>query len=337
MCHREEVQNQIRNNLDRKLETVPIFIRRFFKMQKSSKTSNCVFGYIVNMLQWLIDNNRINEKKVLDITKEDMKNVTGLDLMDYFDDLLEGKTVRKNSIESLHTKINVFHSFWNYLYKLVKCVDSNIVSDILENTNIYKPENTNKKPLIPTYQELKKFLDNLDNREENFNSMRDKTMISLLLGSGIRSDELIGLDITDVFLEENPYIHIVGKGNRKRNVKIIESSANKLREYIQDRSSFLDGFETKSLFVSNRKNRISKTAFKNIFLKYSNGEIYPHELRHYVGSVIANEKNLGVLVAKEQLGHSSLDTTDKYYLKVIESIDPITRKYMKEWRICYGR
>lgn len=337
MCHREEVQKTVRENLDRKLEEFPPFIKRFFSLQKSTKTSNCFFGYIKDMLQWMIDNKRINKKSISEITQDDMKNLTGVDMMDYFDDVLSGKTVRKNSLASLHTKINVFSSFWNYLHKLAKCVDTNIVQDVLDNTKIYNVERKSKQVEIPSYQQLKKFFNNLENRKDDFNSRRDKAIISLLIGSGIRSDELIGLELSDVHICDNSYIHVVGKGNYDRNVKIIESAAKSLEEYIRDRRLFLDGAECDALFVSKRKQRISKTALKNIFENYSEGEIYPHELRHYVGSVIVNDEKLGAFIAKEQLGHSSLDTTDKYYLRVMDSIDAITRKYMKEWRIRYGR
>ncbi|MFQ7208541.1 MAG: tyrosine-type recombinase/integrase [Coprococcus sp.] len=337
MCYRDEVQNTVRENLDKKLEGFQPFIRRFFSLQKSAKTSNCFFGYIKDMLQWMLDNGRINKKSITDITQDDMKNLTGVDMMDYFDDVLSGKTVRKNSLASLHTKINVFSSFWNYLHKLAKCVDTNIVQDVLKTTKIYNVERKSEKVEIPSYQQLKKFFNNLENRKDDFNSRRDKAIISLLIGSGIRSDELIGLDLSDVHICDNSYIHVIGKGDYSRDVRIIESTSKALENYIRDRRVFLGGAECDALFVSKRKQRISKTALKNIFENYSEGEIYPHELRHYVGSVITNDEKLGITIAKEQLGHASLDTTDKHYTRIMDSIDAITRKYMKEWRIRYGR
>lgn len=337
MCYRDEVQKTVRENLDKKLEEFPPFIRRFFSLQKSAKTSNCFFGYIKDMLQWILDNGRINKKSITDITQDDMKNLTGVDMMDYFDDVLSGKTVRKNSLASLHTKINVFSSFWNYLHKLAKCVDTNIVQDVLKTTKIYNVERKSEKVEIPSYHQLKKFFDNLENRKDDFNSRRDKAIISLLIGSGIRSDELIGLDLSDVHICDNSYIHVIGKGDYSRDVRIIESTSKTLENYIRDRRVFLCGSECAALFVSKRKQRISKTALKNIFENYSEGEIYPHELRHYVGSVITNDEKLGITIAKEQLGHASLDTTDKHYTRIMDSIDVITRKYMKEWRIRYGR
>lgn len=337
MCHRDEVQKTVRENLDKKLEEFPPFIRRFFSLQKSAKTSNCFFGYIKDMLQWMLDNGRINKKSITDITQDDMKNLTGVDMMDYFDDVLSGKTVRKNSLASLHTKINVFSSFWNYLHKLAKCVDTNIVQDVLKTTKIYNVERKSEKVEIPSYQQLKKFFDNLENRKDDFNSRRDKAIISLLIGSGIRSDELIGLDLSDVHICDNSYIHVIGKGDYSRDVRIIESTSKTLENYIRDRRVFLGDVKCEALFVSKRKQRISKTALKNIFENYSEGEIYPHELRHYVGSVITNDEKLGITIAKEQLGHASLDTTDKHYTRIMDSIDVFTRKYMKEWRIRYGR
>ena len=337
MCHRDEVQKTVRENLDRKLERFQPFIREFFT-QESAKTSNCYYGYIKNMLQWMIDNKKIYRDSIYDIVPDDMNCIKPPDIKEYFDDLLIGKTVRKNSRNSLRTKIVMFSSFWDYLEDFYECVDKNVIKVVCRKEKKYKkPERKSEKVEIPSYHQLKKFFDNLENRKDDFNSRRDKAIISLLIGSGIRSDELIGLDLSDVHICDNSYIHVIGKGDYSRDVRIIESTSKTLENYIRDRRVFLGGSECAALFVSKRKQRISKTALKNIFENYSEGEIYPHELRHYVGSVIANDEKLGITIPKEQLGHASLDTTDKHYTRIMDSIDVITRKYMKEWRIRYGR
>lgn len=90
-------------------------------------------------------------------------------------------------------------------------------------------------------------------------------------------------------------------------------------DYLVSRSIFVKENEIKSdaLFLSNEKNRISKRVLTNLFSRYSNGEIYPHMLRHWVGTKLYEKTNDIVLVQK-QLRHSSLETASKYYVHISE-------------------
>lgn len=142
MCHRDEVQKTVRENLDRKLERFQPFIREFFT-QESAKTSNCYYGYIKNMLQWMIDNKKIYRDSIYDIVPDDMNCIKPPDIKEYFDDLLIGKTVRKNSRNSLRTKIVMFSSFWDYLEDFYECVDKNVIKVVCRKEK--KIQETGKK------------------------------------------------------------------------------------------------------------------------------------------------------------------------------------------------
>lgn len=110
-------------------------------------------------------------------------------IIKYLNELNSGILGRKNSIDSICTKKNVFSSFWNYLF-LNKYVDDNIIRHIP--SHLYKSEITQKDVKIPTREQLERFINKLYNGNNNeFDIIRNIAIVKLILGSGIRSEELI--------------------------------------------------------------------------------------------------------------------------------------------------
>lgn len=331
MCYKEEKQRQVAEHLNKKLEGVPSFIKDFFKLYESRLTANNVWSYVKNMLEWMISKKIIQKEHVQELSEKDLNNITAINMLDYFDDMLYGTTVNKCSKNTILTKKDYFKSFWTYLVEQ-HYVDTNI----FDTKSIFKKyeKHEKKEVFVPSKKSVKSFLKNLKMRKDGFVSVRDYTVVQLLLGSGIRSEEILGLDLGDVYLDNDiPFIHIWGKGNKQRDVFITEEAANHLREYIKERDEFLDGDNVQALFISNRKGRLSKTVVTTFFKKCSGGEITPHSLRHYVGSEMTND--FGISVAAEQLGHSSVSITSKHYVRIydetlskaLESLNKTQKKY----------
>lgn len=320
MCYKEERHKQISLQLEEKLKNVPDFISDFFDRYKSAATKNCNWGYIRDLLQWLIDKEYITKNEISQIMKEDMNQITSNQIIKYLNDLKSGITGRKNSLDSICTKKNVFSAFWNYMF-LNKYVDDNIIRHIP--WHLYKSEVTQKEVKVPTEEQLEDFICNLNDGNNNeFNIIRNIVIVKLFLGSGIRSEELINLDVKDLYLEEEkPYIMVLGKGKIEQYDKVFisEEAKSYLQEYLLSREIFVkeNSISSDALFLSNEKNRISKDVITNFFKRYSNGEINPHMLRHWVGTVLYEKTNDIVLVQK-QLRHSSLETAAKYYVHMSE-------------------
>ena len=115
---------------------------------------------------------------------------------------------------------------------------------------------------------------------------------------------------------------VLGKGNIQEYDKVYmsEQARINMEEYLKIRSLFVNEREIKNeaLFLSNENNRLSKGAITGFFRKYSDETIYPHMLRHWVGSKLYQETKDIVLVQR-QLRHKNLETAARYYVHMDES------------------
>lgn len=314
MCYKQERYKQITENLKVKLSDAPDFIKDFFtENRKSAKTNNCYWSYIRDLLTWLIKNGYIEEEHICDITPKDLNKVKPMDVSKYMRALENGEGCRKNCENSLATKQDVFSGFWSYLEEN-GYVDKNI---IVKRVKIYKPKETNRENIsVPTEEELNDFFKMINLNKNDFLRKRDNAIVQLMLSSGIRVAELIGLDISDVCFEEK-YVEVMGKGRYqiKEKSSMSNNAQNALEEYLTVRENFLakKGIENEALFISERCGRLSYTAIDHFFNKYSNGKIHCHMLRHYCGTYIA--ANNPIEIVADQLRHRDPKTAFQYYVK----------------------
>ena len=322
MCYKVEKQRKIEQKLAEDLKNVPGFISDFFDRYKSSATKKINWIYIRDMLNWMLSNGCIKKDSISGITVKDMNDITSNNVIKYLNELKNGILGRSNSLDSINTKKNVFSAFWNYL-RQNKCVEENIIAHIP--SNLYKSEKKFKEVEIPTDEEVEKFLISITTGSKNeFNIIRNIAIVQLIKGSGIRSEELINMDVSDLRLyeEDRPYMMVLGKGNIQEYDKVYmsEQARINMEEYLKIRSLFVNEREIKNeaLFLSNENNRLSKGAITGFFRKYSDETIYPHMLRHWVGSKLYQETKDIVLVQR-QLRHKNLETAARYYVHMDES------------------
>lgn len=322
MCYKLEKQRKIEQKLAEELKNVPDFISDFFDRYKSSSTKKINWIYIRDMLNWMLSNGCIKKDSISGITVKDMNDITSNNVIKYLNELKNGILGRANSLDSINTKKNVFSAFWNYL-RQNKYVEENIIAHIP--SNLYKSEKKFKEVEIPTDEEVEKFLISITTGNKNeFNIIRNIAIVQLIKGSGIRSEELINMDVSDLRLyeEDRPYMMVLGKGNIQEYDKVYmsEQARINMEEYLKIRSLFVNEREIKNeaLFLSNENNRLSKGAITGFFRKYSDETIYPHMLRHWVGSKLYQETKDIVLVQR-QLRHKNLETAARYYVHMDES------------------
>lgn len=319
MCYKQEKHKGLTVTLSEKLKEVPDFIADFFDRYKSAVTKNCNWGYIRDLLQWLIEKRYIEKDSISQITKEDMDKITCNHIIKYLDELNLGITGRKNSLDSICTKKNVFSALWSYM-NYNEYVRKNIIMGIPRDK--YKSESADDKEVfVPTDEQVEEFLCRLNDGNNNeFNIIRNLAIVKLIMGSGIRSEELINMDIGDLFLDgDRPYIKILGKGNKEHytDVAINPSIIGYLKDYLVYREIYLrdNNVESDALFISNERKRMSKKAIASFFERYSNGVIFPHALRHWVGTKLYEQTN-DIIKVQKQLRHKSLETAAKYYVHV---------------------
>lgn len=179
------------------------------------------------------------------------------------------------------------------------------------------PKKEQRLPTVLPVDELFALLDSPS--ADKHPGRRDRAILELFYGSGIRLSELVGLGLDDLDLQER-LVRVTGKGSKERVVPINERSAQRLREVIKDRHKFkpsvLDEDAQKALFLSNRGRRISGRRVEKIVEELVeriglSRKISPHTLRHSFATHLL-DSGMPIRTIKELLGHESLSTTQKY-------------------------
>jgi integrase/recombinase XerC len=159
---------------------------------------------------------------------------------------------------------------------------------------------------------------------------RDRAVLEVLYGSGLRRSERGGLDLPDVDLAELT-VRVLGKGNKERMVPLGRKAARALQEYLAVRGSFRSGArpaDPTALFLSRRGARLGARAVQHIVrrqgaLGAGRADLHPHALRHTCATHML-EGGADLRAIQEMLGHASLATTQRY---THVSIDHLMRVY----------
>ena len=152
--------------------------------------------------------------------------------------------------------------------------------------------------------------------------MRDVAILTLLLGTGIRVSECVGLDIKDVDFD-NDGIKVRRKGGYEAIVYFGEEVREALLRYMDEREHMIpsQGHED-ALFLSMQNRRIAVRSVENLVKKYASRvttlkKITPHKLRSTYGTTLYQETGDIYLVASV-LGHKDVNTTRKHYANMDE-------------------
>jgi integrase/recombinase XerC len=164
---------------------------------------------------------------------------------------------------------------------------------------------------------------------------RDKAMLELLYGSGLRVSELVDLDVGGV---GGGSVRVVGKGNKERIVPVGELALEMLAQYMNVRDALTrEDRPNSALFLSNRGTRITVRTVQNLVKKWGTlgagrADLHPHALRHTCATHLL-EGGADLRSIQEILGHASLSTTQRYthvsldhLLKVYDGAHPLARR-----------
>lgn len=239
------------------------------------------------------------------LQKKGISNVKNID-----SDLIK-EFLKKRSTEEPTTiahNLTVIKNFHSYLLK-EKIVSKN-VSEFIERPKL--------KKAIPKALSMED-IDNLLNipLKTPFD-YRNKAMLELMYGCGLRVSELINLELNDIDMT-NCLIRIMGKGSKERDIPLGEFAIHYLNLYIERRHLLLKQKTCDKLFLNNHGQGMTRQGFfKNLksLLKEKglNESISPHTLRHSFATHLIN-RGADLRSIQEMLGHSDISTT-KIYTKV---------------------
>ena len=194
------------------------------------------------------------------------------------------------------------------------------------------PKLSQKLPVILTQNETKTLLSQPD--ISSVTGQRDKAMLEVLYGTGLRVSELVNLKISDINLEAG-YLRTMGKGSKERIIPIGEKAVDSIKDYISNgRIKLLKGRQSPFLFLNFRGKPLTRQGFWKIIKRYGatagiQKEISPHKLRHSFASHLL-EGGADLRSVQIMLGHADISTTQIY--------THVTTKHLKEThRKCHPR
>lgn len=150
--------------------------------------------------------------------------------------------------------------------------------------------------------------------------VRERAILEMLLATGCRLSELIGMNIEDLNFKDNS-IRVIGKGNKERIVFFNPRTKVHLDKYLENRKG-----NSEALFVGSRKpyNRLGSRAVEKIINKIAtragfDKAVFPHLFRHTMAS-LGLQAGANIVAIQSLLGHSSVTTTERYAQNNLENV-----------------
>ena len=168
-------------------------------------------------------------------------------------------------------------------------------------------------PEVLSVQEVEAIIDVSDT--SSWLGCRDRALVEVLYGCGLRVSEAVGLRISMIYFEEG-FVRIIGKGNKERLVPLGDMAADAISAYLDVRPLPADAASSDMLFLNRYGKPLSRvTAFKTVkamaLLAGVRKEISPHTFRHsFATHLIENGADLRIV--QEMLGHENVTTTEIY-------------------------
>jgi len=221
------------------------------------------------------------------------------------------------SPRSVNRKISTLKAFFKYLMKMDMIEKSPVVQVPL-------PKIRKKLPFFVEENSLNHLLDD-GFFDQTFGGIRDKLIITLLYGTGIRRSELLGLEEKDVDLNANQ-IKVTGKRNKQRIIPFPASIQPLIRQY-RELKEITFGITSGSMILTDK----GEPAYEKMIYRVVNSYLAkvtslekksPHVLRHTYATHLLN-KGADLNAVKELLGHSSLAATEIYTHTTFEKLHNI--------------
>ena len=329
--YNEQVDIENIKKLRTMLSELPAFFKDFFRgiEPRTQSRTQIAYAYDIKIfLQFLLEENPSIKKSygsVTEIPISVLESLTVTDIEEYMEYLkyrdTDGKKI-SNKENAIKRKISTLKSVFKYFYRTEK-----ISENIMERVQL--PKLHSKEIIRLDIDEVAMMIDEaergegLSDRQRAYHGktkVRDVALLSLLLGTGIRVSECVGLDISDVDFKNNGIL-IHRKGGKEVTVYFSDEVKEALQNYYDERVLILEesGHEG-AFFLSMQNKRLSVRSVENLVKKYAKiisplKKITPHKLRSTYGSNLYKETGDIYLVA-DVLGHSDVNTTKKHYAAI---------------------
>jgi site-specific recombinase XerD len=246
---------------------------------------------LFHLLQWL----RLHRTEPLVITRSIFREYLGV--------LTAGGVARA----SITRKVSTIHALYRYLAR-----EGTIERDLLE--GVSPPRRERRLPSLLAQDQARAFLEVVS--DDDPTSLRDRAILELLYGAGLRVSELAGLNVDDLDRDDGS-VRVTGKGNKQRIAVYGRPAAAAIERYLSTGRPLLSKGDTPALFLNHRGGqRLSVRAIELLVQKYAaragiDRRVFPHLLRHSFATHLL-DGGADVRIVQELLGHESAGTTQIY-------------------------
>lgn len=293
-----------------------IDIFMFFLKNEKNYSNDTIISYKNDLTQFF---NYLKDYKLL--KNADIKYINHKIMRKYIVYLKENKYSRR----SISRKVSSTRSFFKFIHK-------EGIININPTLNLITPKINKKLPYFLYLQEVIKLIE-APSKKTLF-GIRDRTILEVLYGTGIRVRELVNLNIGDIDFNEK-IIRVFGKGSKERILPLSNPSIRAIQEYLENRNLFNKNKFTKindkvALFLNRFEGRLTERSIRRIIIKYMkiaglNKKVSPHVLRHsFATHLLGGGADLRSV--QELLGHKSLSTTQIYTHITKERLKTIYKK-----------
>ena len=337
----QENRTRYYERIEEKAKLLPWYVVEYIDKRKRKLSPASLLNYCHDYLiffDWILAE-EIYYGERNDIPLEVLEKLTRQQIEDFLS-FLEFRL--NNSKLTVNRKLSALKSLFNYLQNIAETsnlepyLSRNVMAKI-ELNNIKEDQETMANRMEgkilrgDEYDEFRQFvahdygLANQNNKKiANFhqkNRERDTAIISLILGSGLRLSELVGLDLDDIDFLKNT-VRVIRKGNKEQYVYISDQAMLDIKEYLAVRNERYNVSKAmKSLFVASSMGpkgttrRLTPRAIEKLVEKYATAfgksSLSVHKLRHSFATRYHSAIN-DVPKLRRQLGHSSIQTTMIY-------------------------
>ena len=303
---RLEKETQFYEKMKVKLKGAPKILSEYCTSMRANRKAYTTVGvYINNVLHFA---NFVCDGK---ISEDFYKHITPGDVESYMISLETRETkngTKRTGDDILQARWSSLNTFFEWLIQRGH-IEKNPIKVVNRPKN-----NTEHKVSYLTKIEINKLFRAIDREPNKVAAIRDKTVISLALATGLRVSAISNINVDDIDFE-NSVINVIEKRQKIRGINIGDNMKSMLRDWIEVRNEEFAEVDSPALFISQKNTRLSGDAISDALTKYCNEagikRITPHKLRASAACALA-KAGVPVKAIAKQLGHSNTQVTMRY-------------------------
>ena len=305
MNGRIEKEIEAKEKMEKKLSKLPNIFTAFYNwMDARDKTYTTMNNYINHVVDFM----KFYTKGEPD--EDFYSNVTDEDIESYMT-YIKRKSARGKDTEVGDDIRAARWSSLNTFYKFLmqkKYIKENPMAQT-ERPKIRTQHNVT----YMTQKEIQSVFDRIEMEGRPMTKNRDRCIIALGLGTGLRVSAIVNINVEDIDFKTNT-IRVIEKGRKVREISFSNHLRKSLLVWLNDRARFFGGGETGPLFISQKKNRMSVDSVQGVVKKYTSHldkHITPHKLRSSAAMNLYSA-GIGIMTIASVLGHENITTTQRY-------------------------